>query len=61
MPEPCEPASPAPGTLPSPEERLRRLWQQGQRPDVWQFLAPFGALPSAALELGPVSFRRAGP
>jgi WD40 repeat protein len=31
------------------EEQLKLLWQQGQRPDVWQFLAPLGNLPPDAL------------
>jgi hypothetical protein len=28
-----------------PERRLAQLWQRGQRPDVWQFLADAGELP----------------
>jgi hypothetical protein len=46
MPEPHEAGSSSSATLPSPDERLQRLWQQGQRPDVWQFLAPLGDLPA---------------
>jgi WD40 repeat protein len=42
MSESREPAPSSSAVRPSPGERLRRLWRQGKRPDVWQFLGPLG-------------------